>query len=329
MDNLELINNEDEELFHIPVTFELSKAEGDDSSDSGKRIVRGYGSTEDEDQDGETVLKAGMDIAPLRDHGYINYDHQRRSWANGIRVPMIIGVPTLVEMRDRGVWVEGELLKGDPMESEQLRLANEMWQLGISLQELQKSGSRRALSYSIEGKVLERRGKKVTKTVANQVALTHKPVNAACTVGFFAKSFCCGRCQPGNALYNPAHKCGDNNKLFQFQDGLPHLMAVMAKALTTDNSGPISVNRTSPLISENLDRGITTVLYGDGTQCDHFDPLTGQFRDGYAGALRHMTGCLGYSKHEAGNLLKRITTGAAHNADLSALIRAAGFTSQR
>lgn len=310
-------------LFQLPVELDLEK-----SQESGKRCIRGYGSTEDEDQDGEVVLKAGMDIVPLRDHGFINYDHQRRV-IGGVKVPMIIGVPTLVEMRDRGVWVEGELLKGDPMESEQMRLANELWQLGLSLKDLQKSGSRRCLSYSIEGKVLEKRGKKVTRTVANQVALTHKPVNAACTVEVFAKSFCCGRCQPGHALYNPAHKCGDHNKEFHFQDGLPHLMAVMAKALTTDNSGPVTVPRTSPLITENLDRGITTVLYGDGQQCDHFDPATGLFKDGYVGALRHMTGCLGYSRNEAEQLLKRITTAAAHNADLSALIRAAGFTTRR
>lgn len=309
-----------EVLFQVPVELDLAK-----SQETGKRCIKGYGSTEDEDQDEETILKAGMDIVPLRDHGFINYDHQRRI-IGGVKVPMIIGVPTLVEMRERGVWVEGELLKGDPMESEQLRLANEMWMLGTSLEELKKSGSRRSLSYSIEGKILERRGKKVTKTVANQVALTHKPVNAACTVSFFAKSFCCGRCQPNHPLYNPAHSC--SNKHYEFQDGLPHLMAVMAKALTTDNSGPVSVSRTSPLISENLDRGITTVLYGEGQQCDHFDPMTGRFKDGYAGALRHMTGCLGYSNHEAGQLLKRITQGARNNADLSALIRAAGFTAQ-
>jgi hypothetical protein len=313
---MEEITEQFDVLFEVPVQLDLVKSEDEE----GKRCVKGFGSTEDEDQQGETVLKSGMDIEPLRDHGFVNYDHQRRI-IGGVKVPMIIGVPTLVEMRDRGVWIEGELLKGDPMESEQLRLANEMWQLGISLQ---KAGSLRTLSYSIEGKVLARRGKKVAKSQASQVALTHKPVNPACTVEMFAKSMCCGRCQPGHPLYNPAHTCGSGNKHFEFQDGMPHLMAVLEKSLTTENSGPHGRPRTSPLMRENLDRGITTVLYGD-RPCDHFDPLTGRFKDGVAGAYNHMTGCLGYSREDTLRLLKRIVNGASTNAELSALIQAAGF----
>lgn len=314
--------DDQEILFEMPVALELTKS-GDEEP---KRCVKGFGSTASEDKDLEKTIMHGMDYQPLKDDGFINYDHQRKILANGVRVPMIIGFPTDVVMKSEGLWIEGQLLSGDPMLSEQMRLANEMWELGIALK---KAGGGRSLAYSIEGKVLEQRGNKLVKTVANAVALTHKPVNSDCTVEVFMKSkLCCGKCSPDHPDYNPAHKCHSNNKQIQFTDGIPHLVSAMEKALATDNSGPITTVRTSPLIRENIDRGLTSVLYGD-VDCDkHYDRATGRFFKGVSGAVEHMTDCLGYSRDESTRLLKRLLNGTYKSAELLALVQTAGFIRQ-
>lgn len=310
----EILETGEEIFFEMPVELDLEKAEGE-----GKRCVAGHGSTSSKDKDEEEIILKGMDYHPLAADGFVNYDHQRRV-IGGVKVPMIIGVPTAVEMRPTGLWIESELLKGDPMASEQMRLANEMWELGVALK---KAGGTRKLAYSIEGHTLERRGKKLVRTVARHVALTHKPVNPACTVEVFAKSFCCGKCSPDHPEYNPAHKCG--NKHHEFTDGLPHLTAALEKAMSLTSGGSATTERTSALIRENIDRGLTTVLYGDNDCPDCFDPSTGRFRDGVAGALKHMVGCLGHGKNESYRLLKRLLSGGEKNPAIAALVKQAGL----
>ena len=314
---MEISDENSEVLFEMPVTLDLEKSQGDEP----KRCLKGYGSTEVADKDEETAIMKGMDYQPLKKDGWINYDHLRRV-IGGVKVPMIIGYPTDVVMKSQGLWIEGQLLSGDPMLSEQNRLANEMWELGVNLQ---KAGGGRSLAYSIEGQVTERRGKKLVKTVARNVALTHKPVNATCTVEMFQKSFCCGKCSPDHPQYNPAHKCSSGNKQFLFVDGLPHLMAALEKSLGVENSGPVAIPRTSPLMAENLDRGITSVLYGEEPCEKHYDQATGRFHNGIAGAVEHMTDCLGYSNSDSFRLLRRLLAGAEKSADLTALIKTAGF----
>ncbi len=300
-----------EVLFEMPATLELKKSQ----DGQGRRCVRGLATSENEDLDGETLLKSGLDWQPLRDRGHINYDHQRRRIAGGV-LPIIIGVPDEVVMKSEGLWVEGTLFDGDPEESEINRLANEMWSMG---QSLQKSG--RSLAYSIEGKVLLRRGKKLVKTQADMVALTYKPVNPSCTVELFAKSLCCGRCSPDHPQFNPAHKCGNKHEPDTvFQDGLPFLAkALEVAAATTGGHGA--------LLRENLDRGLTRVLYGD-KDCGCFDRKNGRFHKGIVGAHGHMTGCLGYGRDDTFRVLKKIVRGAEKSADLAALAKQAGFIRQ-
>jgi len=297
---------------HIPVVELFEKSEGEGKE--GKRCVKGYASTEALDKDKEQVLQKGMDFEPLQKGGFINYDHKRKIIAPGVTMPMIIGVPTLVEMRSKGLWVEGELMKATPEEmiiSDQARLANEMWVLGTSLQ---KSGQR-SLAYSIEGGILERRGNKVARSVAKDVALTHKPVNAECSVEVFAKSLCCGKCSPDHPQYNPAHSC--SNKKVEVPDGLPFLTKAMDNVMSTAAAGQ--------LLKQNLDRGMSKVLYGDERD-DCYNPDTGRFKDGLQGAVQHMTDHLGYGKHETIQFLRKLIEGAGKNADLSVLVKTAGLT---
>lgn len=266
------------------LTLEKSQKEGEPE----RRCVKGFGSTEDEDQQGETILQKGLDLSYLQKSGFINYDHQKKR-IDGAVVPIIIGVPTLVEFRKSkdgkdGLWVEGELINGPPEASEQNRLANEMWHLGLGLQ---KAGGFRKLSYSIEGKVTERRGGKIVKAEAHHVALTHKPVNAACTVEMFAKSFCCGRCNPSHPQYDPFHGCankGANPAVFA---------AALEKALETT----VGANQST----------LNPPLMGSGTTdagCQHYK--NGKFE----GSLKeHMTKCLGKSPEFADKFIQAVKNG--------------------
>lgn len=283
-----------ETLFTVPVELELKKSAAGD-----RRIVKGYASTETVDQQGETILQDGIDFSPLMKSGFINYDHQTKR-INGATLPIIIGYPTKAEIRDKGLWVEGELLKGDGATSEQIKLADEMWELGMALQ---KSGANRSLAYSVEGGVIERKGNRIIKSVVRAVALTHKPVNTDATVELFAKSFfiACGNC--------------DKQGICDLAECAKH--AEMKKSMSTESAGP--------LMLENLDRGMSSVLYGPA-ECDCYDRQTGRFANGINGAVEHLQKCQGYDRQQGINFLRRLLHNAPTRPDIAALISQAGFS---
>jgi hypothetical protein len=306
-------------LFELPIEMELRKSVGGD-----RRIVRGYASTESMDQDGEVILQSGIDFGPLLKSGYLNYDHNAKCLAcghihalpkcpscgvvKGAKMPIIIGYPTRAEIRDKGLWVEGELLKSSgETTSEQTRMADEMWELGLAFQ---KSGGKRALAYSVEGGVLQRKGNRIVKSVVCNLAITHKPVNEDATIELFRKSFCCGKCSPAHPLYTPGHSCGGHGPIDT------NALAELNKAMSTTSAGP--------LMLENLDRGMSSVLYGDNTTCGCFD-TAGKFHDGLTGAVKHLQKCQGYTKDQSINFLRKTIHGSQHRPDLAVLVKAAGI----
>lgn len=285
-----------EVLFEMPVELELVKSVG-----GGKRIIRGYASTENVDQQGEVILQNGIDFTPLLKSGFLNYDHQYKN-LNGAKLPIIVGYPTKAEIRDKGLWVEGELLKSDGTStSEQLRLADELWELGCALQ---KSGGR-SLAYSVEGGVVERKGNRITKSVVRHLAVTHKPVNPEATVELFAKSFfvACGNCSKQGIC--DLAECAAHEQI--------------KKAMSTTSA--------SPQMLENLDRGLTSVLYGDA-DCGHYDRNTGKFHNGISGAVEHLEQCQGYSKQDSIGFMRKLIKAAPHRPDVAALVKTAGFGQQ-
>lgn len=298
---------EDQVLFEMPVELELRK-----SADGGRRIVRGYASTETIDQDGETILQRGIDFSPLLKSGFINYDHQFREIA-GAKLPIIIGYPISAEVRDKGLWLESELFKSTDaggIDSEQLRLADEMWAMGMAFQ---KSGGKRKLAYSVEGGALYRdpkNTKKISKSIVRHCALTHRPVNEEATVELFAKSLCCGRCNPNHPEHKPGHACGTHNSISK-ED-----IEDIAKAMSTTSAGP--------LMLENLDCGLTSVLYGPA-ECSCYDRQTGKFSGGINGAVEHLQKCQNYDKQQSINFMRRLLHNAPTRPDVAALISSAGF----
>lgn len=136
-----------------------------------KRIIRGYASTPSADRQGESMVQKGLDISDFVKSGWLNYDHDNT---------IILGYPTEgTRIDDNGLWVEGELLDGVPM-------ADQLWDLALSLQ---KSNAPRRLGFSIEGKVLERRGDTIVKAKIYNCALTPNPVNSEATWEAVVKSF--------------------------------------------------------------------------------------------------------------------------------------------
>lgn len=303
----------DKFYIRIPVTDTvLVKSESEEGT--GRRFIKGFASTEKIDKAKEQVLQKGINFEPLQKSGFINWDHLYEQVVPGVEVPFIIGYPTQCEMLAKGLHVEGELLQGTPEEmavSPRLKLANEAWLLQ---NKLQKSGQR-TLGWSVEGGIQERRGKKIVRCVVKNLALTHKPEGEDTSVEAFAKSLCCGKCSPLHPEYNPAHSCG--NKEIEIPGGIPQLAKALDGAMATDTAGS--------LLKENLDRGISKVLYG-ASDCGCYNRDNGRFDRGVKGAVEHMTKCLGYPENQVKEFLRKAISGAARNAELSALVKQAGFT---
>lgn len=156
------------DIFRFSVDADIVKS---DTGEEGRRLIRGYASTEDEDRQGEYLVQKGLDISDFIKYGYFNYDHDNS---------IILGYPLpTCRIDEKGFWVEGELLKGIPM-------ADRIWELAVALK---KSNAPRKIGFSVEGKVLERDGNRIVKAKIYNVAITTNPVNTSCSWEAVVKSF--------------------------------------------------------------------------------------------------------------------------------------------
>lgn len=150
--------------FKFFVPFEMSKAK----DEQGREVMKigGIASTSDEDSDGEFLDPQGFDLDYFLKYGFLNWHHQAKNNPSAI-----VGEPTLAEIRDRKLYIEGELYNESP-------LARDIYTLADSLK---KSGSKRRLGFSIEGSVLERdpmNEKIVKKARITGCAITPTPKNS-------------------------------------------------------------------------------------------------------------------------------------------------------
>lgn len=153
--------------FYVEADVDIVKSE----SSGGRRIIQGYASTPSVDRQGESLVQKGLDISDFVKHGWLNYDHDNT---------IILGYPTEnTRIDERGLWVEGELFKGVPM-------ADRIWELAVALK---KSNAPRRLGFSVEGKILERRGNQIIRAKIYNCALTPNPVNPEATWEAVVKSF--------------------------------------------------------------------------------------------------------------------------------------------
>ena len=139
------------------------------------RRIAGFVSTENMDQQGETLIQAGLDFSHFLSKGWFNDNHGRDTTD-------IVGWPESAELIEkggkRGWWVEGHLLETEK--------ATRLWELANALQK-----SDRRLGFSVEGKILERQGSAgeiVAKALVKNVAITNSAVNDATRMDVLAKS---------------------------------------------------------------------------------------------------------------------------------------------
>lgn len=182
--------------FEVPISF-FEKA---DAPKGTQRRHGGLISTEDEDLQGETVLRDGLDLEPFKASGWFNDNHEK-STTGIVGYPDPLSVKTVKRgeklpdgeiAKSGGVWAEGYLLNTDR--------ANEIWKLAKELK-----GTGRSLGYSVEGAVIKRDGPKtvmkkgpdgsmqlvgnrVVKAVVRNVAITGCPVQTSSQLSLLAKS---------------------------------------------------------------------------------------------------------------------------------------------
>lgn len=177
-------NNDGKFKFQVSArVFEKADAE------PGKtKRIGGIISTETPDRQGEVVLADGLDLDPFLSYGWFNDNHSKAT-------NDILGFPKSVKRFEKGeklpdgtvspakgVWCEGYLLD--------TQKGREVWELGRKL-----DGTGRNLAFSVEGKILERKGPKtieikgeggqseyvgkvVAKAEVRQVAICATPVNS-------------------------------------------------------------------------------------------------------------------------------------------------------
>jgi len=150
--------------FFVPIDI-LSKAGEKDTKGNRKMRIGGIASTGDRDLDEEILDQEGLDLDYLLKSGFFNWHHQSSK-----EPAAIIGEPDIAEITKEGLHIEGDLYSDSKM-------ANDVYDLAMVLK---KSGSKRKLGYSIEGKVTERDPldeKHILKAKVTGIAITPSPKN--------------------------------------------------------------------------------------------------------------------------------------------------------
>ncbi|MGF6354063.1 hypothetical protein ABIE27_001973 [Paenibacillus sp. 4624] len=159
----------------------LSKAVEMDAA--GDYIVQGVISSDDTDEQQDSISPEGMDTSYFLSKGWIKWEHGNApSQFIGEPVEVKIGQynhPTLNKSVN-GVFVKGRLFANRDL----------AMQAVVAIEDLQKSQSSRTVGWSIEGGVVERDRQtgKIIKSVLRNVVLTMNPVNTM-TYAELVKSF--------------------------------------------------------------------------------------------------------------------------------------------
>lgn len=151
--------------------------------ENGDYIVQGVMTTDNSDEEDDEITPEGMDCSFFLQNGWVKYEH-------GVAPSQFIGEPLEVKIGQFIHPTRHELVKGIFVKAKlfaQRKLAQEAIQ---TMQDLQKSTTKRCMGWSIEGSVKERNRKtgKITKSILRNVVLTLTPVNTM-TFAELAKSF--------------------------------------------------------------------------------------------------------------------------------------------
>ncbi len=141
--------------------FPLKKSAEESVHGQKVHIIEGVASTEDPDLQNEVVVQEGMDLSPLMEEGYINWNHMPGP-------ENLIGEPLETRIqKGPSLWIKGFLYPEVVRAQAVLNL--------LKSQSTQESNRR--LGWSVEGKVTGRSGNRVSKSLVQHVAVTHEPIN--------------------------------------------------------------------------------------------------------------------------------------------------------
>lgn len=222
----------------------LAKAEpGQDDEVTGRRWHQGVTSTPYKDLQGEEVIAKGLNIRYFKDHGYFNDDHQQGN-------EFIVGEPTVAEIKkvkDRsgksiwGMWTRGFIwAKGiHPRADHVVNLARAK----------EASGSRSPMSYSIEGKVLQRAAGKILKAWVKAVAITASPINTMTWMELVEEV------KKGFVSVEEMTQIAKSISLDNFGDDSEFIEEppLEGKALTVASAGSFTGKNTPTLVPESLE----------------------------------------------------------------------------
>ena len=151
--------------------------------ENGDYIVQGVMTSDEVDEENDSIDPEGMDCSYFLTKGWIKYEHGNNP-NQFIGEPLEVKVgrfehPTLKKAVN-GIFVKGRLFANRELARQAVR----------AIQDLQKSNTKRRMGWSIEGNVRERcrRTGKILKSVLRNVVLTMNPVNTM-TWAELAKSF--------------------------------------------------------------------------------------------------------------------------------------------
>lgn len=152
------------DYLHTWAPFDVVDKSGEDASPHRGRIS-GLASSEAQDADGEIVVQKGLDWSWFLEKGFISLEHP-------LGVGNIVGEPVSVQLVKSGdnvaaTRIEADLLLEDPN-------GRSIWEKARCLK---KSGGKRRLGFSIEGRVIERDGSTIKKARVMSVAISPAPKN--------------------------------------------------------------------------------------------------------------------------------------------------------
>ena len=155
-------NNTYEEDFEFFMPAQSILKADDGKVKDGKRWIQGVASTNARDLQGEVVIQDGIDFGYFLKNGYFNDDHKDGPEHK-------IGEPTKCKVTKDGLFVKGFLYQKQEK-------AGQYWDL-IQAQE-SEADSQRKVGFSIQGKVVRRKGNVIERCWIQDIAITTAPINA-------------------------------------------------------------------------------------------------------------------------------------------------------
>jgi len=152
--------------------------------ENGDYIVQGLMSSDETDEEDDSISPDGMDCSYFLEKGWIKYEHGKNpNQFIGEPIEVKVGKfdhPTILNKSVNGVFVKARLFANRELTQQAVTTIND----------LQKSHTKRRMGWSIEGNVVKRHPKtgKVLKSIIRNCVLTMNPVNT-CTWAELAKSF--------------------------------------------------------------------------------------------------------------------------------------------